>query len=258
MTEANAILAISYRDLLKFMRDPTRIVATLVFPAIFIAVLGSSFDSNLSNVGYSFLVFTFTGVFAQTLFQSASLGIISLVEDRENDFSQEMFVSPISRYSIVFGKIAGESLVAITQGVAVILIGMLVGVPMFTEQVVGLLLVSVINCLYGGAFGLLILSRLKSQRAANQVFPFIMLPQFFLAGVFTPIQVLPWYLDILSKLSPLRYAVDLTRGVFYAGMPEYDAVVLQSPAYNLVIITITFFIFLVAGTFVFVREERNR
>jgi hypothetical protein len=65
---------------------------------------------------------------------STAQGVISLIEDRENDFSQEIFVSPISRYAIVFGKIL---------------------------------------------------------------------------------------LDILSKISPLRYAVDLTRGIFYAGQPEY-------------------------------------
>ncbi len=259
MTEVNAILAISYRDFLKFVRDPARIVATLVFPAIFIAILGGSFQANLGeDIGYNYLVFTFTGVFAQTLFQSAAMGLISLIEDRENDFSQEIFVSPISRYSIVFGKISGESLVAMAQGVAIILIGLVVGVPISPVQAVGLLVTGAINCLYGGAFGLLVLSRLKSQRAANQVFPFIMLPQFFLAGVFTPIQVLPWYLEILSKLSPLRYAVDLTRGIYYAGQPEYNEVVLQNPAFNLAVITITFFIFLVAGTFVFVREERNR
>ena len=59
------------------------------------------------SAGYDFLVFTFTGVFAQTLFLSATQGVISLVEDRENDFSQEIFVSPISRYSIILGKIVG-------------------------------------------------------------------------------------------------------------------------------------------------------
>ena len=104
--DTSAILAIAYRDLLKFLRDPLRLVSTLIFPVIFIGILGGSFEANLgTDFGYNYLVFTFTGVLAQTLFQSSAMGIVSLIEDRENDFSQEIFVSPISRYSIVLGKI---------------------------------------------------------------------------------------------------------------------------------------------------------
>src|SRR2546430_1411948 len=103
MTELNAITAIAYRDFMKFVRDPSRIVATFVFPLLFIFVLGTSMQASFGRgIGYNLLAVTFTGVFAQTLFQSTATGVISLVEDRANDFSQEIFVSPISRYSIIF------------------------------------------------------------------------------------------------------------------------------------------------------------
>ncbi len=113
-------------------------------------------------------------------------------------------------------------------------------------------------CLFAGAFGVIILSNLPSRRTADQIFPFLMLPQFFLAGVFNPIQILPRYLDILSRLSPMRYAVDLTRGIFYAGGADYEKVVLQTPIENLAIMAAAFLVFLVIGTFLFVRSERNR
>lgn len=253
------ILAIAYRDLLKLWRDPVRIVLSLIFPVIFIGALGGSLQANLGqDAGYNFVVFTFTGVLAQTLFQSSATGIISLMEDRENDFSQELFVCPVSRYAIVFGKILGESLVSLVQGVAIVGLGLVMGVPLSGPQLLGLTAVAIAVCLFGGSFGLLVLANLNSQRAANQVVPFIIWPQFFLAGVFTPIQVLPWYLDILSKLSPMRYAVDLARGVFYAGQPDYAKVVLRGVPFNLLVIAILFTIFLVVGTWLFVRGERNR
>ncbi|MBA3610305.1 MAG: ABC transporter permease [Rubrobacter sp.] len=212
MREFNAVLTIAYRDVAKFTRDRTRLVASLIFPVIFVAVLGGSLQANIGDrAGYDFLVFTFTGVFAQTLFLSATQGVISLVEDRENDFSQEIFVSPISRYSIILGKIVGESIVALVQGVVVVLFGLVIGVPLTLAQIVGLLPVAVAACLLGGAFGVFVLGNISSQRAANQIFPFVIFPQFFLAGVFSPIQVLPLPLDVLSRISPLRYAVDLTR-----------------------------------------------
>ncbi len=259
MSELGAILTIAQRDFLKFLRDRTRIVSTFVFPLIFIGVLGSSLQSGFgSPLGYSFLVFTFTGVLAQTLFQSASLGVISLIEDRENDFSQEIFVSPMSRYSIVFGKILGETLVALPQAIGIVLFGFVLGIPMTAAVLIALVPVSLVICLFGGAFGVIVLSNLRSQRAANQIFPFVMLPQFFLAGVFNPIGNLPWYLDILSKISPMRYAVDFLRDAFYAGRPEFDKVVLFDASTNFGIMAAAFVVFMIAGTFLFVRAERNR
>ncbi len=90
-------------------------------------------------------------------------------------------------------------------------------------MLVALVPVSLLVALFGGAFGLLMLSNISSQRTANQIFPFVLLPQFFLAGVFNPIHALPTPLAILSALSPLRYAVELTRNVMYGLQPDIPA-----------------------------------
>ncbi|HMA38350.1 MAG TPA: ABC transporter permease [Chloroflexia bacterium] len=259
MTDLNAIIAIAYRDFIKLLRDPVRLVSSLVLPLLFIGILGGSLQANMGRaVGYNLLVFTFTGILAQTLFQSTALGVISLIEDRENDFSQEIFVSPISRYSIVFGKILGESLVALPQGGAIVLFGLVVGVPFTGENVLLLVPVAIAVCLLGGAFGVILMANLGSQRSANQIFPFLMLPQFFLAGIFTPIRILPVYLEVLSRISPLRYGVDLTRAVFYAGTSDYEKVVLAGVGFNSAVLAGLFAVFLTAGTVLFVRSERNR
>jgi ABC-2 type transport system permease protein len=200
----------------------------------------------------------FTGVLAQTVWQSAALGVISLVADREQDFSQEMFVSPISRYSIVFGKIIGESLVALPQALAILVFGFVIGVPLSVSVLVTLVLIAFVVAIFGGAFGVLVLSNLKSQQSANQIFPFVMLPQFFLAGVFNPIDNLPWFLDVLSRLAPMRYAIDLVRGVYYSSHPEPERVALLDAPTNLAIIAAMFGLFMIAGTTLFVRSERNR
>jgi len=257
--EASVVAAIAYRDFLKFARDRTRMISTFVFPIILIGALGGSLQASFgSSSEFSLLEFTFTGVYAQILFQTTAFGVTSLISDRENDLMQEIFVSPISRYSIVLGKIAGESLVALMQGGAILLFGLLLGVRFTGAELVGLLPAAVVICLFSGAFGVMMLANISSQRAANQIFPFVMLPQFFLAGIFNPIDRLPWLLDLLSRLSPLRYAVDLARGAYYLDRPEYARVVLASPLVNLAIMTGLFAVFLVAGTYLFVRNERNR
>jgi ABC-2 type transport system permease protein len=171
---------------------------------------------------------------------------------------QEIFVSPISRYTIVLGKIVGETLVALPQALVVIAFAVLVRIELTPQQLLGLIPTGIDACLLGGSFGLVVLVNLGSQRAANQVFPFIVLPQYFLAGVFNPIANLPWYLDLLSRISPLRYSVDLVRNVFYAGQAEYGKVVLESAGLDLAVSAILFAVFIGLGTFLFVRHERNR
>lgn len=254
-----ALATIAFRDFTKFRRDRSRILATFIFPFVFIGVLGGSLQSNLSEgAGYNLLTFIFTGVIGQTLFQSTASGIISLVEDRVNDFSQELFVSPVSRYTIILGKIIGESMVAFAQAIGVVLFGIIIGVPMSLGSISALIPFAIICCLFGGAFGVLVLGNMNSERAANQIFPFIIFPQFFLAGVFSPIKELPLLLDILSRISPMRYAVDLIRGIYYYNTPQYELTVLASPLTNILIITSLFSVFLVIGTWAFVNNEKNR
>jgi len=255
----NAVAMISARDLIKLLRDRTRIGASFIFPFVFIGILGGSLDANLSkDVGYNFLVFVFTGVIGQTLFQSTASGIISLVEDRQNDFSQELFVAPVSRYIIILGKIVGESLVALVQLSGIILLGILFRVPMNLTQLTLMVPGLIICCLFGGAFGTLVMANLSDQRSANQIFPFLIFPQFFLSGVFSPITKLPPLLFLLSRLAPMTYAVDLMRGLYYSGRPEYSKVVLYSPAIDLAVISGLFCVMLLVGTVMFVRNERNK
>lgn len=257
----NSVLTIAYRDILKFLRDRTRILASLIFPVLFVGVLGTSIQSGFGNGIYDgniLLTLIFLGVVAQTLFQSTASGIISLIEDRENDFSQEMFVSPTSRYSILIGKILGESIVSFVQVIGVIGFGLIAGVSINFQQILSLAPYGIIVALLGGGFGIIILANLNSQRAANQVFPFIMFPQFILAGVFAPITNLEGPLLVLSRISPLTYAVDLLRGLIYYDTPGVKDLIINSPIVNLGIIIVLFFVFLIIGTFLFVRNEKNR
>lgn len=263
MHTVHAVITIAYRDFLKFARDRGRIFGSLIFPLIFIGILGGSMNSSLgAKIGYDFLVYVFVGVISQTMFQSSALGLISLIDDRENDFSQEIFVAPISRYAIVFGKILGESAVSLAQGLGVLLFVPLMGVRLTVASMLALLPAAIAGCLLGGAFGLLILVNLKSRRGAEQVFPLVLLPQFFLAGVMNPIRELNFPINVLSYISPMRYSVDLARGLFYGASAPYGAdypeVVLASPAFNLVVMTAIFAVCLVVGTVRFVRSERNR
>lgn len=255
MHNGGAVLAVAQRDVTKFLQDRPRIIGSFVLPFVIVVILGNSF--NGAGFDFHFLTFVTTGVFAQTLFQSSALGLVSLLDDRDNDFSQELFVAPVSRYAIVVGKISGEALVAMVQGVGILIVGIAIGARVPMSRIPAVVVVAVAICLLGGAFGLLILSTVKTRRFADQLFGFVFLPQFFLSGVFNPIGDFPWYLEILSRIAPMRYAVDLVRSVAYRGA-ERDELVEDPFAVTLIVVAVMFVVFVAAGTALFVRNERNR
>ena len=160
-----AVMAIASRDLLKFLRDPGRLVAAVVFPFVMIFLLGGTLQMNLGRaVGFSFIAFTFTGFLGMTLFQSTAQGLTSLMDDRQNDFAQELFVSPVSRYSIVFGKVLGETTVAIVQVIPMVLFAVALRVPLSPTHLALLGPVAILSCFMGGAFGLLLLNTMSDTR----------------------------------------------------------------------------------------------
>jgi ABC-2 type transport system permease protein len=257
--ELSAVLAIAQRDVVKLIRDRPRLAVNLAFPILLIAGLGSVLQSTVGQItGVDAVTLAFTGVLAATLFQSAAAGMISIVEDRENDFSRELFVAPVSRLTLVTGKIMGETAVALVQGVCVVAFAVAFGVRMNAGQLARVVPVGLTCCLLGGAFGLATIAALPNQRSAMQIFQFLIIPQYVLGGVLVPLHGLPPYLDVLARTMPLRYAVDLNRAAFYAHTRAYRNVVTTDPLLDVAVIGGLFTILLIIGAVVFEYRERTR
>jgi ABC-2 type transport system permease protein len=256
----NALLTIAGRDAQRFVSDRMRLLGSLFLPVLLIGGMGGIMQDNLGgSLGYNLVTFSVIGTFAMTMFTATVEGVASLVEDRDNDFGQELFIAPISPYAIILGKILGQSVVALLQGAVILVISVLAfGVQLSWSLILLLIPVALLICLLGGAFSALLTSLMSNLRGATQIVNLIIMPQMFLAGVFIPVKVLPWYLEIFSLLSPLRYIVDFIRALFYAGQPTYSLVVLESPWLDLLVMVVMFVVCFVAGTILFVRHERNR
>ena len=69
---------------------------------------------------------------------------------------------------------------------------------------------------------------------------------------------MPGYIDVIAGAMPLRYAVDLIRGVYLHGTPGYQQVVTTSPVLDAVVIGVMFAAAMTAGTLIFDYRERTR
>ena len=257
--ELSALAAIAQRDVTKLARDRLRLAVSLAFPVMLIAGLGYVLQPTVGKAtGLNELELAFTGVLAATLFQSAAAGMISLVEDRENDFARELFVTPVSRLTLASGKVLGETLVGMVQGGLIVAFGLAFGVRASLSQLALLIGPGIACCLLGASFGLATLAAVPNQRSAMQIFQFLIVPQYVLGGVLVPVHGLPVALEALARAMPLTYVVDLTRAAFYWGKPAYGAAVSLDPALALAV-TVTFFAaFMVTGATVFNYRERHR
>jgi len=257
--ELSASLAIAQRDLTKLLRDRPRLAVNLAFPILLVAGLGSVLQPTVGKVtGVSAVTLAFTGVLPATLFQSTAAGMISIAEDRENDFSRTLFVAPVTRLTLVMGKIAGEALVASFQGGCVVVFAIAIGMRISGEQFAALVLPCLACCLLGGAFGLVTMASLPNQRSAMDVFQFLIIPQYVLGGVLVPLHGVPGYLDIIAGAMPLRYAVDLIRGAYYRGTSGYGQVVTTSSAVDAAVIGGLIAVLMTAGALIFNYRERAR
>ncbi len=257
--ELSGLAIIAQRDVIKLLRDRPRLAVNLAFPVLLIGGLGSVLQPTVGRVtGLDAVTLAFTGVLAASLFQSAAAGMISIVEDRENDFSRELFVTPVSRLTLMAGKVAGETLVALCQGVFITVAAVAFGVRASPVQLAMLLAVGLASCLLGGAFGLVTIAALPNQRSAMQIFQFLIIPQYVLGGVLVPLQGQPAYVEALGWAMPLRYAVELSRAAFYAGTPGYARVVTAGPALDVAVIAALTIAFMAAGALVFDHRERAR
>jgi ABC-2 type transport system permease protein len=257
--ELSGLLVIAQRDVIKLLRDRPRMAVNLAFPVLLIGGLGAILQPTVGRVtGLNAVTLAFTGVLAASLFQSAAAGMISIVEDRENDFSRELFVTPVSRLTLVAGKVAGETLVALCQGAAVIGFAVAFGVRMSAGQLAAMVAPCLACCLLGGAFGLATIAVLPNQRSAMQIFQFLIIPQYVLGGVLVPLRGTPYYLDVLAHLMPMRYVVELTRAAFYAGTRGYRQVVSGPPLLDAAVTAGLFVILMITGAAVFGYRERTR
>jgi ABC-2 type transport system permease protein len=257
--ELSGLLAIAQRDVTKLLRDRPRLAVNLAFPVLLIGGLGAILQPSVGRVtGLSAVTLAFTGVLAASLFQSAAAGMISIVEDRENDFSRELFVTPVSRLTLVGGKVAGETLVALCQGACIVVFARAFGVRIAPSRLALLLGPCLACCLLGGAFGLATIAVLPNQRSAMQIFQFLIIPQYVLGGVLVPLRAVPPYLRVLAHAMPMTYAVNLTRGAYYAGTPAYRLVASGSLLLNAEVTATLFVVLLAAGAAVFGYRERTR
>jgi ABC-2 type transport system permease protein len=207
-----------YRDVLRYWRDRTRIVAALGQPILYLFIFGTGLSTAFAvgrgagaGADVDYKVFMFPGVLAMTVIFTSVFSAMSIVWDREFGFLREILVAPMSRTAVAVGKALGGATVACFQAGIVLLLGPIVGVPLTPG-----LLLQVVPLLFLLAFclscvGIAIASRMRTMEGFQVLMNFFLMPTIFLSGAFFPLNGLPTWLEVLTRLDPAAYGVDPIR-----------------------------------------------
>ena len=257
--ELNVILTLTAREMILSVNPPAKIAMAFVWPIMMFGMFGSLLSSNMGiNMGFDFNNFMLVGMLVNALFMMTINGVTTLVADRENDFTQEILVSPTSRFTIILGKIVGASFTAYIMYFATILVGLFIGAQVSTAQFWLMLAASPLMCIAAGALGVLIVGFVKSTSAAGMNSIMISMAQMFHSGAMIPINHSNIVMSVVSHLLPMTYCVDFARGLTYAGQVRFENTALYPSHIDLIIIAAFTVVFFIIGTLNFVRVEKNK
>ncbi|MGO8721425.1 MAG: ABC transporter permease [Acidimicrobiales bacterium] len=208
--DLRAISIVWRRELIRFRTDRLRAITSLVQPFLFLFVLGTGLSTLAKGglpAGVNFKTFSYPGVLGMSVLFTSVFSAGSIVWDREFGFLREMLVAPVRRASLVIGKCLGGATIATFQGIVFLALAWFAHVPynpLLLLTLVGELLLLSFTLT---AFGLMMAARIKQFQSFMALTQMLVMPLFFLSGALYPLNGLPAWLSVLTRIDPLTYII---------------------------------------------------
>ncbi|MGH9465179.1 MAG: ABC transporter permease [Thermoanaerobaculia bacterium] len=223
-----AIGALWRRELTRFLRQPSRLLAAAATPLLFWIVIGSGLASSFRLPGGSaeldFREYFYPGVVTLVVLFAAIFATISVIEDRREGFLQGVLAAPVAPAAIAAGKVLGGATVAWLQALPFLLLAPLVGIPLGAGTALAAAGVLALVALAMTALGFAFAWWVDSTQGFHAVMNLVLFPMWLLSGAFFPVEGAPGWLAGLMQVDPLTYGLAALRGALYgatvaAGQP---------------------------------------
>lgn len=224
MIRGYEIAAVWQREMKKFFADPGMIVTSILVPLMAILIIGFGLNRFIAIPGLQvdYLDFFGPGGIAVLSIGAAIFVGFSIIRDKRG-YIKELLVVPISRYSILIGKILSE----ITMQLLTLLVTVVIIVFFFSKTDrgawgIGLTVGFMFLIVFGfSGFGIVLSSVFRNAKSYNQLMTIILIPIMFLSGAFFPLDGFPESWRWVTYLNPLTYGVDGIRWALI-GVSEFS------------------------------------
>jgi ABC-2 type transport system permease protein len=221
-TNLRVIGALGTRSVRQTLRRPQLASPIIVFPTLLLAVQTGGAGRAVDLPGFppvqSFLAFMLAGAMVQSTLLAGSSGGIALALDIEMGFTDRLLAAPISRFSLVLGRLAGVTMLGGIVAIWFIAVGLIFGADI-KEGVPGAVLVVILVMLSSLAFGGLgaaIALRSGSASVVQGLFPLIFVI-LFLSTAFFPVNLILEPAATIARYNPLSFVVDGIREPIISG-----------------------------------------
>ena len=216
MIQAVRVLAV--RELVRFFRQPHRVVGSLAQPLIIWIFLGSGFSSSFQAPGLegvSYLEYFYPGILLMLILFSGIFSTITVIEDRNQGLLQAVLTAPIPRLAIVMGKIVGALIIALLQTAVLLVVAPFLGLSLSFGAVLLLIVGLIITALGFTALGFLIAWNMESTAGFHAIMSLFLMPLWMLSGALFPLESSPGWLQTVMIINPVTHALKLIRLPFY-------------------------------------------
>jgi len=214
-----AALSLAERELVRFFRQPNRIVGAIGQPLIFWVLFGAAFRTSFrtpAGVG-SYAQFFLPGIALLIVLFTAIFSTISIIEDRREGFLQGVLVAPAPRSAMVAGKLLGGTVLATLQAAVFLLLAPLAGQPLTAGSLLaGVGVLGLIGFSLTG-LGFCLAWRMDSTQGFHAIMSVFLMPLWLLSGAFFPAEGATSWLGWILRLNPLSYGLAALRHAL--GMP---------------------------------------
>ena len=232
------------REVVRFVRQRSRVIGALGTPVVFWLLIGSglrdSFRLTMADGAHptmNFLEYSFPGTLVLIVLFTAIFSTISIIEDRREGFLQAVIAAPVRRTAIVLGKVVGSTTLALLQALLFLMLAPLSGIALTIGSVLALTAMLTIVGLGLSALGFLIAWPMDSTQGFHAVMNLCLIPMWLLSGAFFPASGASRWLAWVMAVNPLTYGVSAVRYALYFGR-DYPATP-PSPAVSIAV-TIVF------------------
>jgi ABC-2 type transport system permease protein len=146
-----------------------------------------------------------------------TLTAMAIVREKEIGTMEQLMVTPIRPLELMIGKMMPAAMVGLMDLVLMTSIALLIfGIP-FRGNALLLLLSAALFLLTSLGMGLFISTIANTQQQAIMSSSLIAIPTFMLSGFAYPIRNMPVVVQYATYLNPLRYLIEIVRGIFLKG-----------------------------------------
>src|ERR1700739_3082486 len=212
-----------WREIVRFYRQPGRVVGVLASPLVFWLVIGSGFGASCRSGGgpgpQHYLDYFYPGALIMIVLFTSIFTMMSVIEDRKEGFLLSVLVAPVPRAAIVLGKVLGGTTLSAIQGLVFLAFSPLVGVHLGLADFLLVVLTVFLVSFALTALGFTIAWSMDSTQAFHAIINLFLIPLWLLSGALFPLAGASVWIRVLMRINPLTYGVEALRSLLYPGSP---------------------------------------